>query len=99
MGNSIAVWSFRLFLPAALCMAIPAAAQTVTGTISGRVTDMSGGVIAGAQVTLISDRTGEARQLATNDDGAFDFAAQRFEFSGRLTAEHQRCPDDFSRRR
>jgi hypothetical protein len=52
-----------------------AIAQTVTGTISGTVTDPSGLVIAGANVTLTNDRTGESRTAITNELGTFTFTA------------------------
>jgi hypothetical protein len=52
-----------------------ASAQTVTGTISGTVIDSSGAVIAGASATLINERTGEVRKLATSHDARFTFSA------------------------
>ena len=51
------------------------AAQSVTGTIAGTVTDASGGVLVGATVTLVNEKTGEKRNLNTNEDGRFNFAA------------------------
>jgi len=51
------------------------AAQTVTGTISGTITDASGQVIAGAKVMLTDVRTGNTRHLVTNEAGDFSFAA------------------------
>jgi Carboxypeptidase regulatory-like domain/TonB-dependent Receptor Plug Domain len=50
-------------------------AQLVTGSISGGVTDASGGAVAGAKVTVINERTGEARTALSNDAGAFNFPA------------------------
>ena len=47
--------------------------QTVTGTITGIVTDPSGLVIAGAGVTLTNDRTGESRTAVSSESGAFIF--------------------------
>jgi hypothetical protein len=52
-----------------------ALSQTVTGTISGTVTDASGGIIPGATVMLISEKTGESRNVIANDEGRFSFAA------------------------
>ncbi len=52
-----------------------ALAQLVTGSISGSVTDASGSAIAGAKVTVINERTGEARAAQSNDAGAFNFPA------------------------
>lgn len=50
-----------------------AVAQTVTGTISGNITDPAGLVIAGANVTLTNERTGESRTAVSNESGAFIF--------------------------
>src|SRR4030095_3565720 len=52
-----------------------AVAQSVTGSISGTVTDASGGVIVGASVTLHSDQTGTERTATTGEDGRFSFNA------------------------
>src|SRR5882672_12340951 len=52
-----------------------AIAQSVTGSISGTVTDATGGVVVGASVTLHSDQTGTARTATTGEDGRFTFAA------------------------
>jgi len=62
-----------LFAVLLLCRA--AAAQSVTGNITGTVTDASGGVLVGATVTLVNEKTGEKRNLNTNEDGRFNFAA------------------------
>jgi hypothetical protein len=48
-----------------------AAAQTVTGTLSGRVTDASGGVIPNAPVSAKSEQTGFVREVRTNDEGYY----------------------------
>ena len=58
-----------------LAIAIPAEAQTITGSISGAVTDATGSVIPSATVTLASDKTGQTRSAATNGEGRFNFAA------------------------
>jgi len=50
-------------------------AQTITGSISGAVSDPSGGMIPGATVTLTSDKTGQARGSITDSEGRFNFAA------------------------
>ena len=68
---------FSLF--SAVCVTLllggGAAAQTVTGTISGSVVDTSGQVIAGATVKLINERTGETRTASTVENGGFTFPA------------------------
>src|SRR5437588_3311164 len=51
------------------------AAQTITGTMSGTVTDSSGAVIPGAAVTLVNLQTGDVRKLGTNAEGRFVFSA------------------------
>src|SRR5262245_54308658 len=56
-------------------LAIQANAQTITGSISGAVTDSTGGVIPSATVTLASEKTGQTRTAATNGEGRFNFAA------------------------
>ena len=56
-------------------LGISALAQTVTGSISGTVTDLTGGVLVGATVTLQSDQTGTTRTATTNEEGRFSFAA------------------------
>jgi hypothetical protein len=50
-------------------------AQTVSGKISGTVVDDSGKVVAGATVTLINERTNDARNATTNEAGDFLFSA------------------------
>jgi len=50
-------------------------AQSITGSLSGSVTDANGGIIAGASVTLVSDQNRTSRNLNTNENGRFDFAA------------------------
>src|SRR6266550_5751909 len=54
-----------------------AIAQSITGSVSGTVTDSSGGVIVGASVTLVSDGTGAERTDVTNAEGRFTFSALR----------------------
>jgi len=54
----------------ALCAATGALAQT-TGVITGTVTDSTGGVIAGARVTVRNVNTGEERVIQTNPAGVY----------------------------
>jgi hypothetical protein len=61
-------------LVALFLLAMPAisAAQTAgTGALSGTVTDQSGSSIAGAQVKVTSEASGEVRTVTTNSTGAF----------------------------
>ena len=55
----------------AVVFALSASAQTSTGSISGRVVDSSGQVIADAQVKLTNERSGDLRETATNSTGDF----------------------------
>src|SRR5689334_11791605 len=52
-----------------------ALAQTITGSISGAVTDANASIIPGATVTLVSEKTGQTRSATTNSEGRFNFAA------------------------
>jgi len=70
------IWSRLLFgLITSILLSSPVVAQTVTGTISGSVTDPNGAVVAGANVTLINDQTNDKRDQATNESGRFNFAS------------------------
>jgi hypothetical protein len=52
-----------------ICGTHSALAQDVTATITGTVTDTSGGAIAGATVTAKSVERGETYTVTTNDLG------------------------------
>jgi hypothetical protein len=47
--------------------------QATNGTINGTVTDQTGGVVAGAAVTLTNTGTSDARKAATNGSGFYEF--------------------------
>ena len=64
---------FVLFALAVVGFSARLAAQTVTGQIAGTVTDPSGGVIAGAKVTLTYTLTGQTREVETGSSGDFVF--------------------------
>lgn len=49
--------------------------QSTLGSITGVVTDPSGGVVPGARVTLVNAGTGIKRQLVTGSDGVYNFRA------------------------
>ncbi len=57
----------------ALLLGLPLFSQVNTGRILGTVTDQTGGVIAGAMVTVTNTETGVARNLVT--DGAGEYIA------------------------
>src|SRR5438477_3794698 len=60
---------FSLLVTACVC------AQTSRGTVAGTITDPSGAVIKGAQVSLKSLATGIVRQATTNNEGVYRFDA------------------------
>jgi carboxypeptidase family protein len=53
----------------------PAWAQTGAGTIAGTVSDLSGAVVPGANLTLTNRETGAVRSQVTSAAGAFHFGA------------------------
>ena len=74
--NSNRHWLIAVIACLAALMLSPAAmAQSVTGSISGIVTDPNGAIVAGANVTLIGEQTGDKRDQVTNDSGRFSFSA------------------------
>lgn len=58
-----------------LVICVNAAAQQVTGNISGTVVDPSNKVISNTTITLINEGTGEEKNTSSNDDGFFTFLA------------------------
>ena len=54
------------FVAALLLTASSALAQITTGTVTGRVVDASGGVIASAHVTLVSEARGTRSAARTH---------------------------------
>ena len=61
----------RTFLAFVLLTALSLSAQTFRGTILGTVTDPSGAVISGAQVTVKNTGTGLERTTQTSADGSY----------------------------
>jgi hypothetical protein len=57
-----------------LCVSLPLAAQKVTGTIAGVVSDPAGAVVAGAEITVTNPATGAVRAAKTSDRGEYSFA-------------------------
>ena len=64
---------FCSLLGIVLCLSLPLAAQVVTGSISGTVTDPSGAVVSEATVTLTNQGTGAVQKAASSATGAFRF--------------------------
>lgn len=70
----------RLLLTLLLCLGFAgtvAQAQTVTGTITGVVTDNTGAVVPGAAVTVTNNATGVPFDTTTNDEGIFNAPSLR----------------------
>jgi hypothetical protein len=66
-----------IFLIPAILLAIGAgtnAQSIVTGAVNGTVTDASGAVVEGANVTLVSEATQETRTAVTGPGGTFQFS-------------------------
>ena len=63
----------------AVLLSLPAAglAQTISGQISGRVTDASGGVLPGVTVTIVNDGTGFKDTRVTDAAGVYTFTNLR----------------------
>ncbi|HXG82993.1 MAG TPA: carboxypeptidase regulatory-like domain-containing protein, partial [Pyrinomonadaceae bacterium] len=58
-------------LACSLCLSSVAAAQTVTGTIKGTITDVNDAIVVGASVEIVNTETGLQRSLTTNEDGSY----------------------------
>jgi len=62
---------FLATLTLACWVSVPGCAQTTRGTITGTVTDESGGVVAGAKITVTQIDTGYARETTTDSRGNY----------------------------
>ena len=69
MRHKILALSVILIMAAGI--SISAAAQTVTGTLEGLVTDSTGAVIPNAKVVVVGEDTGLLREAATNAEGRY----------------------------
>ena len=70
--SSTTSWSvFSAVLVAAALTTSAAAAQTVTGTISGTVVDPQKSVVPGATVTILNEATSDSRVGVTMTSGEF----------------------------
>ena len=68
--QQIVMWLCSIVL---LFWGVTAVAQTITGSIRGTVTDPSGAVVAGANVTATNVATGVATKTVTNSSGLYNF--------------------------
>jgi len=91
-GESIAImkqWTKLLVLLA--LMALPAtrsSAQSIFATLTGVVSDATGGVVPNASVKLINERTSSARDTVSNAEGYYSFASVSIgDFTYKLVVE------------
>src|ERR1041384_7794651 len=63
---------FLVLVVCLVALALPALAQTVTGTMRGTVTDRSGAVLPGVTVTIRNVETGLERILTTEKDVSYN---------------------------
>ncbi len=86
-GMFRAPWTLAIAVAIAACfMVIGAAAQIVTGSLSGTVKDTTGAVVPKAAVTLINEATNDRRSTDADAAGYFTFAAVPY---GNYTVEIQ----------
>src|SRR5689334_8036386 len=57
------------------CLLMPAHGQTVTGSILGDVTDVTGGRLPGAVVRILNEGTGAMRETLSDEVGSYRFYA------------------------
>ncbi len=65
---AIALSAFAL----CLCLNVFVSAQTVSGTMQGRITDSNGAVVPGAIITITNQETGQVRTVTSNDEGFYN---------------------------
>ena len=71
-GRAYLIMSFGLAL-SLLAVGSLLKSQTVSGSISGIVTDPSGAAVPGASVTLVNGETGQVMKTTTNSSGIYGF--------------------------
>ena len=72
--NSMSSRCLLLILLIGSLLAVPLRANDPTGTITGTVTDATGGVVPKVRVIITSESTNAVREALTNDDGDFTVA-------------------------
>ena len=78
--------SSKLFLAMLLCLSLPA--QSTDASVTGTISDRSGGSIPSVAVSAVNTKTGVISTTRTNSSGVYLFAALE-PGSYKLTAEHQ----------
>ncbi len=69
----LSVASLLAAVAAVLLISHPLRAQQTLGGITGSVADSSGGLLAGATVTVVDEQTAFTRSVATNGTGTYNF--------------------------
>lgn len=67
--------SVGILVGLAVCLQPRSYAQSITGTLTGTVTDPSGAVVPQAKINLRNEGTRDLRRTVSNSDGFFTFAA------------------------
>src|SRR6267154_269346 len=72
-GNSLkkSVFTLGVFLAFVFCFSVPVHAQVTGATLSGTVTDASGAVIAGAEISARNTATGISKDTTTDSAGFY----------------------------
>ena len=90
----------RLTVAAAilLCfyLSAPAFAQTTNATVGGTVSDASGALIPGVEITATNTQTGIVNKTLTNESGAYQFASLQsgsYRFSAELAGFQTRISE------
>ena len=65
---------FLVGLALLILSAVNLSAQFTSATLTGVVSDPSGAVVPQAKVKLVNEKTGDARDTVTNNDGYYTFA-------------------------
>jgi len=72
-STTAVVWRSWMVLALLACSSLYLAAQSTGGRIQGRVTDPSGAVLAGANVTLVNEQTGVQQTTQSDKTGDYSF--------------------------
>src|SRR5258706_1098044 len=75
MVRSIRVLLVVVAVVACVIVGNTAIAQTSAGSLSGRVTDSTGGALPGVTITATNGKTGYSRSVVTESDGHYNFSS------------------------
>jgi hypothetical protein len=69
------IWTYSLLALVVLALCVGAFAQGGQGALTGQVTDTTGAVVAGVELKLTQNATGEVRTTVTTSAGTYNFPA------------------------